>query len=109
MSPQTELHFEPTVYSKPDGKQIVYAMREERRIDLIIKALQDIYQREDKRDWPDKALPFEAPELILEAIGLLEKATEWDEPTDAELCGEPPLSADERHAAAWKQHQEAHG
>mgnify|MGYP006278605781 CR=1 FL=1 len=109
MSSQTELNFEPTILHTKDGKRIVYAMREERRLELIIQELSAIYQREDKRDWPDKALPFEAPELILEAIGLLEKATEWDEPTDAELCGEPPLSADERHAAAWKQHQEAHG
>lgn len=32
------------------------------------------------------------------------------EPTDADLsdCGEPPLSADERHSAAWQQHLEAH-
>jgi hypothetical protein len=44
----------------------------------------------------------------LEAIGLLERATEWDEPTDNELTGEPPITADEIHTAAWKEHQEAH-
>lgn len=105
---QTELHFEPTVYQRPDGTQITFEMREERRIYLILKELSAIYQREEKRDWPDRKLPYEAPELILEAIGLLERATEWDEPTDEDLTGEPPMTADELHTAAWKQHQEMH-
>ena len=105
---QTELQFESTTYQRHDGTQITFAMREERRIDLILKELSAIYQREEKRDWPDKTLPYEAPELILEAIGLLERATEWGEPTDNELGGEPPLTADEMHTAAWKQHQELH-
>ena len=105
---QTELNFEPTIYHRPDGTQITFAMREERRIDLILKELNAIYQREEKRDWPDKTLPYEAPELILEAIGLLEKATEWDEPTDDELTGEPPLTTAEMHDNAWKEHQAMH-
>ena len=33
--------------------------------------------------------------------------TQW-EPNDDDLCGEPPLTADEMHNAAWKQHQELH-
>ena len=105
---QTELYFEPTTYQKADGTGIIFQMREERRIDLILKELSAIYQREERRDWPDKMLPYEAPELILEAIGLLERATEWGEPTDDELGGEPPMTADELHSAAWKQHQEMH-
>ena len=106
--PQTELHFEPTTYQRPDGTQITFEMREERRIDLILKELSAIYKREEKRDWPDRNLPYEAPELILEVIGLLEKATEWGEPTDDDLTGEPPMTADELHTAAWKQHQKMH-
>ena len=105
---QTELHFEPTVYHSPSGKEIIFQVSEERRIDMILKELMAIYQREEKRDWPDKALPYEAPELIFEAIGLLERAIEWGEPSDADLCGEPPMTADEMHTAAWKQHQEMH-
>ena len=104
----TELHFEPTIYHRPDGTQLVFQMSECKRIDLILKELFAICQREDKRDWPDRQLPYEAPELILEAIGLLERATEWGEPTDDELTGEPPITADEMHTAAWKEHQEAH-
>ena len=105
---QTKLYFEPTIYQRPDGTQITFEMREERRIDLILKELSAIYQREEKRDWPDKRLPYEAPEMILEAIGLLERATEWGEPTDDDLTGEPPMTADEMHTAAWKQHQAMH-
>ena len=105
---QDQLHFEPTAYRSHNGNEIVLAMSEAKRIELIIKELQAIYAREGKRDLMYLQLPYEAPELLLEAIGLLEKATEWGEPSDDDLTGEPPMSADERHAQAWRQHQELH-
>lgn len=105
---QNELHFEPDVYQSITGTQIVLEMREERRIDLIIKELKAIYERENKRSWEYTQLPYEASELLLEAIDLLEKATEWGEPSDDYLTGEPPITMDEMHTAAWKQHQEMH-
>lgn len=105
---QDQLHFEPEVFRSHNGNEVVLQMNEAKRIDLIIKELQAIYIREDKRDWPYKMLPYEAPELLLEAIGLLERATEWGEPSDDYLTGEPPMSADERHAKAWQEHQEMH-
>lgn len=105
---QTELHFEPTIYSRPDGNQVVFEMNDCKRIELILKELSAIYRREDKRPLDCLQLPYQAPELILEAIGLLERATEWNEPTDDDLAGESPMTADELHAQAWKQHQEMH-
>jgi hypothetical protein len=45
---------------------------------------------------------------VLEAIGLLERAIEWDEPTDEDLIGEPPITMNEMHSAAWKEHQAMH-
>ncbi|NBX49005.1 hypothetical protein EBT25_03515 [bacterium] len=30
------------------------------------------------------------------------------QPSDEDLCGEPPMTADEIHNEAWKQHQELH-
>jgi hypothetical protein len=105
---QTELHFEPIVYQKSDGTQVVFQMNDCKRIELILKELSAIYRREDNRPLDCLQFPYHAPELILEAIGLLERATEWDEPTDNELTGEPPITADEIHTAAWKEHQEAH-
>lgn len=102
------LKFEPTIYKKSDGTEVVFQVNDSTRIDMIITELQAIYAREQKRDLMALHLPYEAPELLLEAIGLLEKATEWGEPTDDDLCGEPPLTMAELHSAAWKEHQEAH-
>ena len=105
---QTELHFEPTIYSRLDGNQVVFEMNDCKRIELILKELSAIYRREENRPHGDNQLPYHAQELILDAIGSLERATEWDEPTDDDLTGEPPMTADEIHTAAWKEHQEAH-
>jgi hypothetical protein len=106
--PQDQLHFEPEVFRSYNGNEVVLQMNEAKRIDLIIKELQAIYAREEKRNHMYLHFPYEAPELLLEAIELLEKATEWGEPSDGYLTGEPPLTADEMHTAAWKQHQELH-
>ena len=104
---QTKLYFEPNIYRLLDGTEKVYEMHDDRRIDLIIKELQAIYQREQKRPLGENDLPFGADEYLLEAIGLLEKATEWPgEPEDS--YGEPPMTMDEMHSAAWKEHQEMH-
>ena len=105
---QTELHFEDTVYQLLDGTKKVYPMHDDKRINLIIKELQAIYQREQKRPLGYNDLPSGADEYLLEAIGLLEKATEWDEPSDDDLLGEPPITMAEMHSAAWKEHQEMH-
>jgi hypothetical protein len=107
---QSELHFEPTVYTRHDGTQTTFEINDERRIDMILKELSAIYQREEKRPLGYQQLPYHGPELVLEAIGLLERAIEWDEPTDEDLGygSEPPITMDEMHTAAWKEHQEAH-
>jgi hypothetical protein len=105
---QSELHFEPTIYTRHDGTQVTFEVNDERRIDMIIKELSAIYQREEKRILGYQQLPYHALELVLEAIGSLERAIEWDEPTDEDLIGEPPITMNEMHSAAWKEHQEAH-
>jgi len=33
--------------------------------------------------------------------------SQW-QPSDYDLCGEPPMTMDEMHNEAWKQHQELH-
>jgi hypothetical protein len=105
---QTQLNFESKVFKLSDGTERVYPMRDDRRIELMLQELMAIYQREEKRPDGYNDLPYNSSELLLEAIGLLERAIEWDEPTDDELLGEPPMTADEMHSAAWKEHQEAH-
>jgi len=105
---QSELHFEPIIYTRHDGTQVTFEVNDERRIDMIIKELSAIYQREEKRSLGYQQLPYHSPELVLEAIGLLERAIEWDEPTDEDLIGEPPITMNEMHSAAWKEHQAMH-
>jgi hypothetical protein len=44
-----------------------------------------------------------------EIIPMLSNEMEYvDGPSDDEICGEPPMTADEMHTAAWRQHQELH-
>jgi hypothetical protein len=105
---QTKLYFEPNTYQKSDGTQVIFEMNDCKRIELILKELSAIYRREERRPLDCLQLPYHAQELILDAIGSLERATEWDEPTDNDLTGEPPMTADEMHTAAWKQHQAMH-
>lgn len=105
---QTELHFEATVYQKSDGTQFVSQISDDKRIDMIINELKAICQREDERPMEYSHLPWNSTEKIMEAVCLLEEATEWYEPADDDLYGEPPMTADEMHSAAWRQHQEMH-
>lgn len=104
---QSELHFEPTVFKGIHGNEKSFPMNDENRIDLILKELSAIYQREEKRPMGYNHLPYHACEYILEAIGLLEQANEWPEPIE-DSYGEPPITMDEMHSAAWKEHQEMH-
>lgn len=104
---QTQLHFESRTYKLPDGTEKVYVMHDDRRIELIIKELKAIVEREEKRPIGHNDLPYGSEEQLLEAIDLLEKSIEW--PGDIEdSYGEPPITMAEMHFAAWKEHQEAH-
>lgn len=52
----------------------------------------------------------EIEDKLEEIIVVINEVLEWYDydPTPSFGDGEPPCSADERHAAAWKQHQELH-
>ena len=102
-----QLTFNTTPFKKIDGTEYKPMLTDEVRINLIIKELLVIYKREAARPMECCQLPFTADEDLLEAIGYLEKATEWPEPEDA-YSGEPPITMAEMHTAAWKEHQEAH-
>lgn len=104
---QTELHFESTIYKLSDGAERVYPMHDDKRIELILKELMAIYQREQKRPLGYNDLPIGADEYLLEAIGQLERAIEWPGDCD-DNYGEPPITIDEMHTAAWKEHQAMH-
>jgi hypothetical protein len=104
---QTELHFESKTYKLHDGTEHTFGTYDDRRIELIIKELRAIHKREQSRPLGDNQLPYGSDEYLLEAIGNLEKAIDW--PGDIEdSYGEPPITLDEMHTAAWHEHQEAH-
>jgi hypothetical protein len=104
---QTELHFESTIWKLSDGTEKIIPMHDDKRIELMIKELKAITAREEKRPLGHNDLPYHAEELIPEAIELLTQAIEW--PGEIEdSYGEPPITMDEMHSAAWKEHQEAH-
>ena len=79
---QTELVFESKVYTMLDGTTKIYPMHDDKRIELMINELKAIYQREEKRPLGYNDLPYGKSDLVIEAALLLEKAIEWDEPTD---------------------------
>jgi hypothetical protein len=102
-----QLHFTSNTYTRHDGTTHTYQLNDDMRITLIIEELMAIYQRESKRPMGHNDLPYDSDEYLLEAIGNLERAIEWpDEPI--EWSGEPPMTMDEMHTAAWKEHQEMH-
>ena len=76
------------------------------RLNLIRHELNAILQREYKCHEMDSSPGLD--NMLEEVITIMEEWLDY-EPSDAELSpGEPPLTADEMHSAAWKEHQEAH-
>ncbi len=76
----------------------------------IVKELKTIVARESKRPQGCEDLtPSMLALLEEEIIPALENELNW-EPSDTDLGygSEPPLTADERHTAAWQQHRAMH-
>lgn len=76
----------------------------------VLEELKAISQRENKRHMMDQHLTPSMLALVEdEIIPMLENEMDY-EPSDEELGygGEPPMTADEMHIAAWRQHQELH-
>lgn len=76
----------------------------------IVKDLKAIVARESKRPQGCEDLTYSMLALLEEEIiPQLENELNW-EPSDTDLGygSEPPLTADERHTAAWQQHQAMH-
>lgn len=76
----------------------------------ILTALKAIVIRESKRPQGCEDLTYSMLALLEEEIiPQLENELNW-EPSDTDLGygSEPPLTADERHTAAWQQHQVMH-
>ena len=73
----------------------------------ILKELQGILDRESKRPMGYEHLSYECHDLIGDFIAEIEADLDYD-PTDDINSGEPPMTMEEMHSFAWKQHQEMH-
>lgn len=75
------------------------------RVDAVRKLLRQIHDREIHRSL--YAMSPGLAECLEEVIDRLDQFLDW-EPSDADLTGEPPLSADERWRQSHAEHLEAH-
>jgi hypothetical protein len=86
---------------------IHFIQNEYQNLSLILNQLQDIVSRENKRHMMDQHLTLSCLALLEEEIiPMLENELDCDYEPDE--LGEPPLTMDEMHTAAWKEHQEMH-
>lgn len=73
----------------------------------ILAELKEVTKRENKRHQMDQHLTFSMLALLEdEIIPMLENELDVDYEPDE--TGEPSMTADEMHSAAWRQHQELH-
>ena len=85
-------------------------LNEYHKLAEVLQELKAISQRESKRHEMDQHL---TPSMLAmvddEIIPMLDNEMDY-EPSDEDLGygGEPPMTADEMHTVAWRQHQELH-
>lgn len=84
---------------------MIYSQTE---IQKAYNILKDVVDRENKLHLMDMTIPSCDLEIIeYEVLPLLEDIIDYA-PSDEELGGEPPVTMDEMHSAAYKQHQDMH-
>ena len=85
---------------------IDWKKNEYHQLQEVVNLLKAIQEREGRRHQMDEHLDPHTRDVIEEVIGMLEDEIDYD-PTPNEP-GEPPITAAEMHAAAWKEHQAMH-
>ena len=73
------------------------------KLDLIRRELRSIIASEGADPYADPSLE----NMLEEVLDLMDGYLDW-EPSDEDILGEPPMTADEMHSAAWAEHQLAH-
>ena len=86
--------------------EINWKKNEYHQLQEVVNLLKAIQERESKRHQMDEHLTSHTADVVLEVIGMLEDEIDYD-PTPNDP-GEPPITLDEMHTAAWKEHQEMH-
>jgi len=85
---------------------IDWKSNEYHKLQEVVDLLKAVLERESKRSCTAQHLIPGDEEAVEEAIALLEERIDYD-PTPNEI-GEPPITLDEMHTAAWKEHQAMH-
>ena len=82
----------------------------ERLLYLFERRMHVLLQQESKKHMMDACPSWIIDKIEEEIMPAVEYINNW-EPSDDEIYnyGEPAMTMDEMHTAAWKQHQEAHG
>jgi hypothetical protein len=80
-----------------------FQVNNESKVDLIRRELRSIIASEGADPYADPRLE----NMLEEVLDLMDSYLDW-EPSDEDLLGEPPMTADEMHSAAWAEHQLAH-
>ena len=94
-----QLYFVPRVLINRDGTKRVIQADAEVKLQLIHKELSAIYSTEYLSD--------HQKDHLLDVIDSLQEAlSHFGDPGDS--FGEPPVTLDEMHTAAWQQHKEMH-
>ena len=91
-----------TVQILLDGKEPSFDIG---KLSAAVELLNQISLRESKRHLMDSTPGL--TDMLDEVIDIMTNFLDW-EPSDADLTGEPPITAAEMHSASWKQHQELH-
>ena len=86
--------------------EISWTQNEYHQLRLALDVLKAIRDRESKRHQMDEHLDGHTADVLLEVISMLSDELDYD-PTPSEP-GEPPITLNEMHTAAWKEHQEMH-
>ncbi len=86
--------------------QNIMAQNEYSKLQEAVDLLKAVLDRESKRHEMDQRLVPGDDDVVQEAIGLLEEIIDYD-PTPNE-SGEPPMTMNEIHTAAWKEHLAMH-
>lgn len=86
--------------------EINWTKNEYKQLEQALDILKAVIKRESERHQMDEHLVPGDNDIVQEAIGLLEEIIDYD-PTPNEP-GEPPMTMDEMHSAAWKEHQAMH-
>ena len=93
------------IYEIKDIYSLIYHM--EKRIKQLLYEDSKRHEMDAMPPWMIEAIEDDLQPVIEKVMEVLDY-----DPTPQYLYdndgGEPPLSADERHAAAWRQHQELH-